>query len=123
MAMWVHPLPYVPPISHWQGVIQTLRERRVSRISVIASSHYDLRDLGSTPFAKSCSYVRRVGDLFAEANLSVRYRLGRPPDDDIRFMTHVKVVASTRAQWLPQYVMRESGVACTVVVASTTTTY
>jgi hypothetical protein len=90
----VPPLQYVRTRAHWLHVAGLLRARGVSRVSILASSHFNLTDVFAAEHnGKSCAYIAVVGDLLESAGLVVRYRLGRPPDDDIRFMSRVKVVA------------------------------
>ena len=87
---------YVPPLAHWKYARELIVMRNISRVSIIAASHYNLSDRFAAPnYRKSCEYIKRVGSFFASANLSVRYRIGRSPDDDIRFMSHARVVATS----------------------------
>ena len=104
---------YAPPLSHWRAVRETLLARKISRVVVVAGSHYNLTDLPEPRFGKSCAYIRRIGSFFAEANLSVSYRIGRPPDDDVRFMTRVALLAPASAS---QFAIYTSAAAATMGV-------
>jgi len=85
---------YVATRAHWRRVARQLRARgNVSRVSLLAGSHFNLTDLAPRQFRKSCAYLAAVGQLFADANFTVRYRIGQPPDDDARFMSRVGVLA------------------------------
>ena len=96
-------LPYVPPLSHWRAVRDAVLARRIARVVIVAGSHYNLTDLSEPRFGKSCEYIRRVGSFFAEANLSVSYRIGRPPDDDLRFMSRVALLAPSGASQFARF--------------------
>jgi hypothetical protein len=90
----VPPRFYVPARAHWLGVAGLLRSRGISRVSILAGSHFNLTDaFAAKHYGKSCKYIAAVGEVLEKAGLVVRYRLGKPPDDDIRLMSRVKVVA------------------------------
>ena len=76
---------FVMPLSHFEPVRRALEVRSIRRVVLVAGSALNLVD----GFAKSCDYLQRLAGFFAKAGFQVDFRLGHPPDDDLRFFTRV----------------------------------
>ena len=74
---------YALPLAAYESVAAELRQQRVRRVVILGASHTN-----QSSSAKSCAYVRRVGDFFRARGFEVGFRLGQSADDDLRFMAH-----------------------------------
>lgn len=83
---------YVLPFSAYGPVVQRLGMLGIKQVVIVANAHANL-----TSYAKSCELIRRVGYYFQRANFSVSYRLGEPPDEDLRFVARCAAVVPTGA--------------------------
>jgi hypothetical protein len=78
-------MEFVMPLPHFELVRLALEARSIRNVVIVAGSALNLID----GFTKSCNYLQRVGDFFSQAGFQVAFRLGYPPDDDLRFFTRV----------------------------------
>lgn len=88
-CMAVQAFEYVMPQSHFEWVRDQLRAKQITRVILVAGSALNL----TAGFAKSCDYLSRVSRFFMDAGFEVSFRLGRPPDDDVRFFSRVAAFA------------------------------
>ena len=76
---------YVMPRRHFEWVRDQLAAQQIRRVIIVAGSALNL----TVGFEKSCDYLVRVGQFFTKTGFEVAFRLGRPPDDDMRFFARV----------------------------------
>ena len=93
----VSPVVYVMPLSSYASAIETLREKAISRVVIMGASSRNL-----TSHARSCAYVERVGAHFLSQGFRVQYRIGKSPDDDLRFMARCSAVVPTGSSGFAQ---------------------
>lgn len=98
-CLQVSPKVYVLPLSSYDTAIGSLRGLAINRVVVVGASSRNL-----TSHEKSCAYTQRVGAHFARHGFAVDYRLGRAPDDDLRFMARCKAVVPTGTSGFAQLV-------------------
>ena len=86
-CMRMPPFDYVMPLFYYEAVRQALCEHGITLVVLVVGSALNL----TRGFRKSCEYIERVGGFFARAGFRVAIRMGRAPDDDVRYVARVGV--------------------------------